>query len=218
MGFALIFLGLIPLMFLPDSVGADHDDGDTGDSPLPDLPPPVSMPEPSDLPNAVETIQPTDPPEEDGQGDGQGEVVEPGIADILDPVIGIDVPDPDSQDPLPETILAPADEIDTASGDDEPDPGNILLPVDEFVSEGQEVWLNLAEDEGIGHAEITGFEPGQDVLQISLPQDQLDDDPQVGVNPSEDGADGLVFIDNDLVAILKGAPVASQDDIRLIAF
>ncbi|MEL7116222.1 MAG: calcium-binding protein, partial [Pseudomonadota bacterium] len=63
-------------------------------------------------------------------------------------------------------------------------------------------------------AEITDFEVGEDFLRISLnPQIGENDEPDVLVQPSQDGLDGHVIVNGDLVAVLKGAPSATPSDI-----
>lgn len=63
-------------------------------------------------------------------------------------------------------------------------------------------------------ATITDFRVGEDFLRVSLnPQIGESGEPEVSVMVSDDGADGLVIVNGDLVAILRGAPTASVADV-----
>lgn len=63
-------------------------------------------------------------------------------------------------------------------------------------------------------ARIEDFVVGEDFLRVSLnPQIGENDEPLVEVQTSANGADGLVFVNGDLVAVLQGAPGASPSDI-----
>ncbi len=91
-----------------------------------------------------------------------------------------------------------------------------LLPVDDIDSNADTIWLNLNEDHGIGYAEISDFVPGSDMLEISVDSHDGHDAPEISVGPSDDGQDGMVYVDDDLVAVLHGAPGVSLDDISIV--
>ena len=75
-------------------------------------------------------------------------------------------------------------------------------------------WLYNKGVKGSDVAEITDFEIGQDFLRVSLnPHIGENDDLLVCVEPSVDGSDGMVTVNGDLVAILRGAPLATPADI-----
>ena len=80
---------------------------------------------------------------------------------------------------------------------------------------GEDVfWLYNDGSDGAEVAEVTDFEVGVDFLRISLnPHIGENDIPVVEVEPSGDGADGLVIVNGDLVAVLRGAPTATASDI-----
>ena len=88
--------------------------------------------------------------------------------------------------------------------------------MNDIDSDPDTIWLNLNEDQGIGYAEISDFVPGSDVLQISVDPKDGDDGPEISVGRSDDGQDGLVFVDHDLVAVLHGAPDVSLDDVSVV--
>ena len=68
--------------------------------------------------------------------------------------------------------------------------------------------------DGSGVAEILDFKVGEDFLRVSLdPQAQAPGVAEVQVEPSADGLDGLVRVNGDLVAILRGAPGATASDV-----
>ncbi|MDF0601807.1 calcium-binding protein [Psychromarinibacter sp. C21-152] len=67
---------------------------------------------------------------------------------------------------------------------------------------------------GADPVEVTDFALGEDFLRVSLdPQIGENGDPAVTVEPSADGADALVTVNGDLVAILRGAPGATASDV-----
>lgn len=74
-------------------------------------------------------------------------------------------------------------------------------------------WLYSDAEQGIGSAEVTDFVPGEDFLRISL-DPELDEEGMVyDVQPSGDGSDGVVTVNGDVVAILRGAPGATIHDV-----
>lgn len=74
-------------------------------------------------------------------------------------------------------------------------------------------WLYHDTETGLGQAQITGFVVGQDFLRISLNPDTTNGTPSISVQPSDDGLDGIVAINGEIVAILQGTPGASTADI-----
>ncbi len=74
-------------------------------------------------------------------------------------------------------------------------------------------WLYHDSASGAGYAEITDFTQGEDFLRISLNPEVTSGTPDVSVGPSEDGQDGIVRVNGEIIAVLRGAPGASQADI-----
>lgn len=74
-------------------------------------------------------------------------------------------------------------------------------------------WVFSDVDGGGGAATITDFNSGEDFLRVSLNPDYGFGDPVVSVAPSEDGLDGVVTVNGDVVAILQGAPGATAADV-----
>ncbi len=74
-------------------------------------------------------------------------------------------------------------------------------------------WLYHDSDSGAGYAEITDFTSGEDFLRISLNPEVTNGTPDVSVSPSEDGLDGIVEVNGEVVAILRGAPGATLADL-----
>lgn len=75
-------------------------------------------------------------------------------------------------------------------------------------------WLYHDGADGGEAADVTDFVVGEDFLRVSLnPQIGENGEPDVLVRASDDGADGLVIVNGDLVAILHGAPGASASDV-----
>jgi len=76
---------------------------------------------------------------------------------------------------------------------------------------GQDLFW-LYSDGGV--AEIADFRVGEDFLRVSLnPHIGENDEPDVAVELSENGEDGYVIVNGDLVAILRGAPDVTVSDI-----
>jgi len=133
-------------------------------------------------------------------------------AAALDPVIEDDQPDTGGQEPDPDDILAPVVEDDAATPSDGQE-GDILDPVIEDDSEPDITWVASDEHADEVHAEIEGFQIGEDILQISLSPDVAKDQTEVTVVQSDDGEDSLVFVDENLVAVLKGVVNATVADV-----
>jgi hypothetical protein len=97
--------------------------------------------------------------------------------------------------------------------------GNDTLSFDRYDEatggEGEDVfWLYHDGEDLMDVAEVTDFEIGRDFLRVSLnPQIGENDEPEVVVQASPDGADGHVIVNGDLVAVLKGAPNATTSDV-----
>jgi len=104
-----------------------------------------------------------------------------------------------------------ADTLDGGAGDD-----TLIMDRADTATggSGDDVfWLYFDQDSGVGAAEITDFEPGSDFLRVSLNPEVVHGTPDVEVMPSQDGDDGLVIINGDVVAILQGAADATAADV-----
>jgi Ca2+-binding RTX toxin-like protein len=74
-------------------------------------------------------------------------------------------------------------------------------------------WVYFDGTSGSGAAEITDFAVGQDFLRISLNPDADHGDGTLTVAASENGQDAVVSINGQPVAMLRGAPGASVNDV-----
>lgn len=75
-------------------------------------------------------------------------------------------------------------------------------------------WIYHDTGLGTGYAEVTNFTSGEDFLRISLnPELASSGTPDISVAPSEDGSDGVVTVNGDVVAVLRGAPGATVADV-----
>jgi Ca2+-binding RTX toxin-like protein len=74
-------------------------------------------------------------------------------------------------------------------------------------------WVYHDEATGSGAAEVTDFQPGVDFLHVDLNPELGPDTPSVDVGPSQDGHDGVVRVNGNVVAILRGAPDATDADV-----
>jgi hypothetical protein len=141
---------------------------------------------------------------------------QPDGGNTLQPVNEIDQADAGTQNVDPGAVLQPVDQIDVGPGQDASG-DTVLTPVNPIDTAADEVWVNYDDVDGTGHAEIDDFKPGEDVLQLSVSANRVSGAPEVQVTPSADGQDGLVFVEKQLMVVLKGAAGASADDIRLDA-
>lgn len=74
-------------------------------------------------------------------------------------------------------------------------------------------WVYFDGTSGSGAAEITDFAVGQDFLRISLNPDADHGDAALTVAATGDGQDAIVAINGQPVAMLRGAPGASVNDV-----
>ncbi|MCK8463474.1 hypothetical protein MUY35_06380 [Aliiroseovarius sp. S1339] len=80
--------------------------------------------------------------------------------------------------------------------------------------DGEDVfWIYSDAEAGEDYAEVTDFVPGQDFLRVSLDPNQAIGDLDYDVHPSDTGEDGIVTVNGEVIAILKGAPGATTHDI-----
>ncbi len=73
--------------------------------------------------------------------------------------------------------------------------------------------LYFDHDTGAGHADVTDFVPGEDFIRITLDPDVDPDTVDLNVSASDDGQDGVVTINGEVVALLQGAPDATAADV-----
>jgi len=104
------------------------------------------------------------------------------------------------------------DSLDGGDGDD-----TLIFDRHDLVTggAGQDVfWLYHDGADGMTMAEVTDFVPGEDFLRVTLnPQIGENEVPEVVVRPTDNGADGHVIVNGDLVAVLYGAPTATVSDV-----
>jgi len=131
---------------------------------------------------------------------------------ILEPTVEDDMPEFSDKDEDPEAILSPVIE------DDLPPPGDvitgdILLPIDEIDSGAETIFINFEEFHGSGYAEVEGFEAGTDVMHVLIDPDSVEGELNVAVVASANGEDADVYIEDYLIAVLKGAADATEDNV-----
>ncbi|MCK0139968.1 calcium-binding protein [Aliiroseovarius sp. F47248L] len=103
------------------------------------------------------------------------------------------------------------DTLDGGSGNDTliMDRSNIAIG-----GEGEDVfWIYSDAAAGEDHAEVMDFVPGQDFLRVSLDPTQDTGALEYDVHPSTTGEDGVVTVNGEVVAILRGAPGATTYDV-----
>lgn len=154
------------------------------------------------------------PDDDDGEGDRSDEDgVELGpdhaVGDLLQPVIDDDYPDFETPDG---DVLQPVPDQP-----DEPDfeqvGGDPLQPVIE-----DDVLGANARSAGDPYGEVAWierFNPASDVLEIVVDQDVGGHAAEVETRPSTDGANGQVFLNGELYAVIRGAPGISAANVQL---
>lgn len=198
MGIALLLLALLPLAFLPDFLDSDSDDDGASDPPVND-----------DVVGEVSSL--LDGLDEDVPPEDEAEPVDEPESDVLEPVIEDDLPG-DGEDPDPEDVLAPVIEDDVATPPDA-DEGDVLLPVDQIESDANTIWINFNDDAGLGYSEIADFQAGQDVLHVLIEPDAVIGQLDVELVKSESGLDSLVYVEQQLVAVLVNSPDVTLADV-----
>ena len=82
-------------------------------------------------------------------------------------------------------------------------------------------WRELAtfdvgsEAADLPHADISGFEKGEHVLDVTIFAGDHVEDVEVELVPSEDGADSVLTANGQVLAILRAVPDADFDDFRI---
>lgn len=80
---------------------------------------------------------------------------------------------------------------------------------------GYDTFWVYSEDGAASAAEVNDFQTGQDFLRITLDPEIDHGDITLDVAPSDDGEDGIVTVNGETIAILRGAPDASDADVRV---
>ncbi len=84
---------------------------------------------------------------------------------------------------------------------------------DPFAGDSVHWIYDEAASMGDTTADIDGFVPGEDSLHVALPHPGRGRPPKLTVEPSFTGADGVVRLAGEVIAILRGAPHASLSDV-----
>jgi hypothetical protein len=114
-------------------------------------------------------------------------------------------------------VLSGDEGADTLYGGDGDD--MFLMDAEDTATGGagaDEFWLYYDVNADVGHAEITDFTEGADMLRITLdPDESYDGALDVEVSQIEDGLSSQVIVNGDLVAVLYGAPNVTLDDVTI---
>ncbi len=241
---ALLFLGLLPVMFLPDAFASPDDDSagnglgddnvllpDTDDDdpvtgehiPIDEV---LTPNDDDDTPVVGEPVNPDDvlqPVEDDPIPPAAADTVlqtllsEDSLAAALPPLDdgldgGLDggPDDPDTATDLADTTLTTPPEGATGDG-----PAGTADPPEEAADNADTFWLFHDTASGAQFAEIDDFDPGKDFLHISLDPDMPLDGADIAVSPSDSGEDGVVTVNGQVIAILRGAPTATIADVQI---
>jgi len=104
-----------------------------------------------------------------------------------------------------------ADQLDGGNGND-----TLVLDRADSASGGEGMdtfWVYFDDVSGAGAADIRDFAVGEDFLRVSLNPETDHGDLALDVAPSPDGSDGMVRVNGELVAILRGAANATSADV-----
>ncbi len=139
---------------------------------------------------------------EDGETDGETDPPESRSADVA---FSDTAPDPAQDQAQDQAWMEDAH----ANADQLPEMGAGLFDAALDLSGG------AAHDVGADGApmQLDSFTPGEEMLLIAMNEDAANGALDVQVVPSDDGQDGLVFVEQMLVAVLRNAPDASAEDI-----
>lgn len=83
----------------------------------------------------------------------------------------------------------------------------------ETEAESEAIWVGLNENAVADPAEVDDFQTGDDILYLALDAEMFEAPMNIEVVQSEDAQDSMVYISDELVAVLKNAPNASASDI-----
>ncbi|WP_421702405.1 calcium-binding protein [Aliiroseovarius sp.] len=78
--------------------------------------------------------------------------------------------------------------------------------------EGADEFLLYSSGDG-SFAQVTDFNPGEDLLSVQLNPDFMGREVVLDVQPSADGADGVVTVNGEVIAVLRGTPGATVADV-----
>lgn len=104
-----------------------------------------------------------------------------------------------------------ADTLDGGSGND-----TLIMDRADSATGGEgydTFWVYFDDASGGGAAEVGDFTPGEDFLRISLNPALDHGDMALSVAPSDDGQDAVVSVNGEIVAMLRGAPGATEADV-----
>ena len=87
------------------------------------------------------------------------------------------------------------------------------MPVDQIESEEEDIWVDFEADAGLGYSEIEDFDAGVDVLHVSIDSSSVAGELDVEVIEADNGKDALVFVEDQFIAVLKGAPDATTANV-----
>lgn len=144
---------------------------------------------PPDLPDAV-PVRPADPDAPDAPDDR--------VAEALDDAAPLAPLDPDSPE---DGGVTQSHSLVSPEQDGPPPESRLAL---------------RAPDNSIIAAEIDGFDALESIVQIALPMAPDAPLPDVEVAPLADGSGAEVRVDGTVLAILKGAPDAGPENVRLV--
>lgn len=112
-------------------------------------------------------------------------------------------------------VLSGDEGADTLYGGDGDD--SLLMDAEDTATGGagaDEFWLYYDANADVGHAEISDFAEGEDMLRVTLdPSDSFDGTLDVEVSQTDDGLSSQVIVNGDIVAVLYGSPDVTLADI-----
>ncbi len=129
----------------------------------------------------------------------------------LTPWIGDDTVDPNQTDP--EGVILSPEEDTPDNPDQQPVDGEPLRPADSIEGVNGKLQLDFEDVTATGYVEVFDFDPGQDNLEILIESQSVQGGADLLIMQSPDGQDAEVYVEGQLVAVLKGAPQADASDV-----
>lgn len=190
--YAFLLLGLLPLALFPDGSESSDAESETDDT--------VAEDSITDIGDILDEID-SDPEQEDESDE------------ILQPSDENDTPDHENEDP--EDVLPPVIEDDVGSPSDGEE-GDVLEPVDEPDFAGLEADINGEGTANYSVVEIEEFDVEVDVLCVFVDEKSDVNEDSLSIKATNDGKDSEVFVEEKLIAILRGVSATEQPEINIL--
>ncbi len=107
-------------------------------------------------------------------------------------------------DPAEVEVLSDTAEVETESDD-----------LGEGLDQTGTSFVGFDESGDLHVAQVTDFEIGEDVLAVEMNQDAVNGTLEVEVENSDNGMDSMVYVEQELIAVLQGTPDVNAQDVMV---